>query len=184
VGFKFNPEVEEAKGEIAGRVTNILSETREAIRARIIRSFREGGKKFEVFRDLEDVVGLSSPAAKAVSNYRQSLIDAEWDDAAIDKAVDRYSNRKIRERAETIARTETMTILNAGVELAWDQGMDQGYFDGIDMERVWIVTPDERLCPICEPMTNVSVPYGEDFPIDGPPAHPRCRCTEGLREVR
>jgi hypothetical protein len=175
--------MEEVYGEVAGRVTNVLDETREAIRAIILKSFRKRiDPKTTLLKELKETIGLSTPAAQAVASYRLSLEEAGF--ANVDEQVAKYSKRKIRERAETIARTETMTILNAGQELSWLQADDEGYFEGMDMERLWIVTPDEKLCEVCEPMTGVSVLLGEDFPIAGPPAHPRCRCTEGLRERR
>jgi SPP1 gp7 family putative phage head morphogenesis protein len=88
------------------------------------------------------------------------------------------------ERAEVIARTETMRASNAGQELAWEQAKDDGLLTGNE-KKEWIVTPDDRLCPVCEPMDGVQVPLGESFSVngeqlDGPPAHPNCRCAMGL----
>jgi len=87
-------------------------------------------------------------------------------------------------RAETIARTETMKASNAGQQLAWDQAAEEGLLTG-DESMEWIVTPDDRLCPICEPLDGQTVPLGGMFDVDGedvegPPAHPNCRCTVGL----
>lgn len=44
---------------------------------------------------------------------------------------------------------------------------------------VWLVTEDERLCPICSVNADVIVPTGEPFPSGDlrPPAHPNCRCA-------
>jgi hypothetical protein len=88
-------------------------------------------------------------------------------------------------RAETIARTEVMTASNRGQQEAWSQAEDAGLLTG-DEKQVWIVTPDDRLCPICEPLEGETAPLGGTFrvegdDIDGPPAHPRCRCTIGLQ---
>lgn len=87
-------------------------------------------------------------------------------------------------RAETIARTETMTASNQGQQALWDQAVDEGLLTGKE-RQVWIVTPDDRLCPICEPLDGQEADFGETFDtelgkVDGPPAHPRCRCTIGL----
>jgi len=87
-------------------------------------------------------------------------------------------------RAETIARTETMRASNQGQLEAWDQATDAGLLTG-DETKEWIVTPDDRLCPICEPLEGVTAALGDDFDADGenvdaPPAHPRCRCTIAL----
>lgn len=87
-------------------------------------------------------------------------------------------------RAEVIARTETMTASNRGQQELWDQAVDADLLNGTELQ-VWIVTPDDRLCPICEPLEDVTAPLGGTFnvdgvEIDGPPAHPQCRCTLGL----
>lgn len=87
-------------------------------------------------------------------------------------------------RAETIARTETMKASNDGQQLLWEEAAEKGLLTGLE-KKEWIVTPDDRLCPVCEPMDGVQVELGGFFSVDGeqlegPPAHPNCRCTIGL----
>lgn len=87
-------------------------------------------------------------------------------------------------RAERIARTETMRASNEGQSQLWDQAIEEGLLNG-DEQKEWIVTPDDRLCPVCEPMDGVTVGLNDDFDVEGdaiqePPAHPNCRCTVGL----
>lgn len=88
------------------------------------------------------------------------------------------------DRAETIARTETMLASNQGQQLMWEQAKDEGLLTGSE-EKEWIVTPDDRLCPVCEPLDGQKVALNARFDtelgaVDNPPAHPRCRCTVGL----
>ncbi len=85
------------------------------------------------------------------------------------------------DRAETIARTESMRAVHEGQRQLWRQGVEEGLLDA-DVKRAWITTPDDRLCPICEPLDGETAALDEDY-VDGiaaPPAHPNCRCTEGL----
>jgi SPP1 gp7 family putative phage head morphogenesis protein len=87
-------------------------------------------------------------------------------------------------RAETIARTETMRASNQGQLEAWEQAKQAGLLVGNEQVE-WITTPDDRLCPICEPLDGQTTALGSTFEVDGdristPPAHPRCRCTTGL----
>jgi hypothetical protein len=82
-------------------------------------------------------------------------------------------------RVKTIAHTEVMAAANQGQMQAWDQAVKDGWLDG-DEKMVWIVTPDDKLCEICEEFEDMQVPLGEQFPEGGPPAHPNCRCTIGL----
>ena len=87
-------------------------------------------------------------------------------------------------RADLIARTETLKAANVGQSVLFDQAVEKGLLTGRE-KKEWIVTPDDRLCPICEEMDGVIIPIDDDFEVDGesisePPAHPNCRCTIGL----
>jgi hypothetical protein len=97
------------------------------------------------------------------AEVRQNLIDI-FDDPA---------------RVKTIAHTEAMTAANEGQKRLWDQAVKDGYLDGNE-RVVWIVTPDDKLCPECEALEDTTVSLGQEFSSGGPPAHPNCRCTVGL----
>lgn len=78
-------------------------------------------------------------------------------------------------RAEMIASTEVTRSAVQG-ERAFIAELERM---GVRMQRFWVTSQDERVCPICSPLHEV--PFAEwsgQFP-EGPPAHPRCRCSEG-----
>jgi hypothetical protein len=51
---------------------------------------------------------------------------------------------------------------------------------GLAMLRVWHTARDDRVCPICGPLDGLpESEWRSQFP-NGPPAHPRCRCSAGL----
>lgn len=88
------------------------------------------------------------------------------------------------ERADTIARTESMKAANEGQRQLWEQAQEEGLL-GKNAKQEWIVGDDEKLCPICQDMDGEQVGLDEDFNVDGedldgPPAHPNCRCTVAL----
>lgn len=85
------------------------------------------------------------------------------------------------DRAELIARHETMTAASEGQRRGWAQAAEDGLLDEA-MRRTWITTPDERLCPICETLDGTVAEMDGEYPGGylGPPAHVQCRCTEGL----
>lgn len=90
------------------------------------------------------------------------------------------------DRADLVARTESMTAANEGQAEAWDQAVEAGLLNG-DEKKTWIVADDQALCPICEGLADQTVAMDANFEspdsgeqFDGPPAHPRCRCTVGL----
>lgn len=127
---------------------------------------------------------LSKRTRDAIKDLVETSFEGEFDvhDLA-DQINDLIGDES---RAETIARTETMLASNEGQQEAWNQAVDEGLLNGTESKE-WIVTPDDRLCPICEPMDGQTVPLNENFTqpdtneeVDVPPMHPRCRCTVGL----
>jgi SPP1 gp7 family putative phage head morphogenesis protein len=86
------------------------------------------------------------------------------------------------DRAELIANTESMLAANRGQEMAWGQAIDNGLLDDA-VKKEWIATGDKDVCDDCDELDGVTVALDEDFPNDGgegPPLHPRCRCTTGI----
>ena len=74
-----------------------------------------------------------------------------------------------------------MRAVHQGQREVWEQAVEDGLLDA-GMKRTWIVTADDRLCPICEPLDGETADLDGLFAgeFEGPPAHPNCRCTEGL----
>lgn len=77
-----------------------------------------------------------------------------------------------RNRARTIARTETTTAYSKGSILAWQQA-------GEVKEMEWSTAADEMVCPECSGLDGKRVMLGGNFPggVAHPPAHPNCRCA-------
>lgn len=130
-------------------------------------------------------MGLTESQALAVDNYRRSLIGQGVPEGKALERVKRYASRVHRRRAETIARTETIRAASSGQSLLWQEGIDEDLIEPARTWRVWIVTPDDRLCAICEPMDGQRVRLDEEFqsaigPVYTSPLHPNCRCTVAL----
>ena len=85
------------------------------------------------------------------------------------------------QRVQLIARTEAMIAAHQGQRLVWAQAVEDGLLDA-DFKRRWIFTDDEVGCPQCEALDGqLAEAEGEYEPgVASPPAHPNCRCTEGL----
>lgn len=92
--------------------------------------------------------------------------------------------KKFANRATTIARTEIMRAQNTAKAAVYMDNRD--IIDGDPSEAwVWVVTPDDRLCPWCSrregktpaQIRKMSVgrdPWGKSI---SQPLHPHCRCT-------
>lgn len=110
----------------------------------------------------------------------------------VDAMVERFYRRYLDYRARNIARTETMRAAHAGQRETRRQAREQGLLPADRTRQVWIVSRDERLCPRCAPVPGLNpdgVPLDEMFqtpdgPVEGPPLHPSCRCTTGVKILR
>lgn len=180
-----NPSAARAAERIAARfVTLVSDETRAAIRLVIVRSIKDGIPTADAARLIKSLIGLTSQQAAAVMSYRAGLVEYGVSSARVQTLVDRYTEKKLRERSITIAQTEIMDGLNTGVRESWKQARSQGFL-GKKARKGIVVTPDERLCPVCGSLESVTVPLEEDFPTlygpkPGPPFHQRCRCGQTL----
>ena len=166
-------------GELIKQITD---EQRKIVRDIIRTAFEEGGHPRKVAKQIKEVIGLTERQANAVNRLRQSMLEQGISISKVEEAVSKYADRLRRYRAETIARTETLTATNKGQRLAWEQAVDQGYLDPAKYEREWVVTPDDLLCDQCAEMQGMRAPIGGVYPngVEGPPLHPNCRCTEIL----
>lgn len=131
----------------------------------------------------ELIQGLSKTTRDEIRDLVEGAFEEQYDvDELADKIEELIGDEA---RAQTIARTETMKASNQGQKELWEQATEKGLLTGKEQQE-WIVTPDDRLCDVCEPMDGETAPMdgqfrlntGED--VDGPPAHPNCRCTIAL----
>lgn len=183
-----NPEaVRFAREKAASRVVEIVDAMRDAIRKELAKAFTEARAPRELARRLIDRdLGLNSQRVEAVRNFEADLIVKGLDDPTIARRTERYAEAQLRDRARTIARTETIEASARGQDELWDQTANAGLIDRDTAEEEFLVTPDDRLCPVCEPMDGQRVALGEQFTtgegekVDGPPVHPACRCAKAL----
>lgn len=103
--------------------------------------------------------------------------EAEWIEsgAPLDVLIDQITPMFGSVRAEMIAVTETTRVFAAGNLATWRTS-------GVVKKKKWYTAEDELVCPICGPLADTE-PIGiddswltPDGPVDGPPAHVRCRC--------
>jgi len=67
--------------------------------------------------------------------------------ADLDRIAGRYSDRMLKHRADTIARTESITALRAGRREGIQQGIEAGAIREERIKRVWSATLDSRTRP-------------------------------------
>jgi SPP1 gp7 family putative phage head morphogenesis protein len=166
----------------ADLVTQVTEATRAGLRTLIETAVREGASPYETAKQIRDQVGLLDRQQAAVDAKRAALEAAGVTGDTLEARVGRYAAAQLRQRAEVIARTETLTATNQGQQALWREAVGQGLLDRETTQRVWIATPDDRLDPECEALDGEAVGLDEAFSggVMAPPAHPQCRCTTGL----
>jgi phage portal protein BeeE len=176
-----------ARGAGSEMITGITDTSKDAIREIVTSALGGDMTKDEAAVLIRDVVGLTPQGAGAVAKF-QAKLAADENVTASDAArrTAKYADRLLASRADMIARTEIMTAANKGQHEAWDQAADKGLISKGTTQRIWIVADDDRLCDDCEQLGE-SEPIGLDDAfdnggeqVDDPPAHPSCRCSQGL----
>ena len=185
-----NPLAQKYIADSAGDlVKNISNDTKLAIKRVLSNAFEYGGSPSEQAEALKQFIGLTKQMQEQVAKYKQSLEEHGLDSSEVTKLVAELRDRKLQERCESIARTETINAANEGLRLAWVQAQHDGLLDA-KWVRVWIVTPDDRLCPFCSAMSGKTATLNGSFTssmdgskVSGPGLHTRCRCTVSLKET-
>ncbi len=172
-----------AQRSAAQLVTRVTAETRQAIRRIIVRAFKDGIPPREAAKLIKPLIGLTERQAMAVLALRARRVRQGWDAGRILAEAQRYSARLLRQRAETIARTEIIQSSVDGQLAIWQQAKRDGLIPSTARKH-WIVTPDDRLCPNCRQMRGPRAVVALDALFDtplglktGPTMHPNCRCA-------
>lgn len=122
--------------------------------------------------------GLSQTSQDEIKDALQDAFEGGDLDEAIDLIVKAVGDP---DRADMIARTELMRASNEGQRQAWSQAVDDGLLTG-DERKTWIAT-EVGACDECDALDGETTDLDGEYPGEGgegPPLHPRCRCTEGI----
>lgn len=181
-----NPFAVDAVDSVVGdAVQDIANASQDAIQFILREGFTDGLTVDEMARRLRATIGLTDRYAQAVENYRNSLMDQEVSVGRANELADKYAQRLLSLRATTIARTETMRASGAGQHAAWQEAVERKLLEPERTRRMWVVTPDDRLCPLCEAVPDMNpdgVALNEPFqtPVGSlmyNPLHIQCRCV-------
>lgn len=180
------------KLDLAGQYSTNTLETFKRI---IAAAAENGDTPREVANLLLDTGALKVTPRQgdALLRYRDTLEEQGMDYADISEEVNRMADRMLKQRAKTIARSETIRAANMGQQALWQDAIDAGYIDPNEMATVWITTTDDRACPDCWSLNgaikningsfNLMQVNGKPTTTLTPPLHPNCRCSLGLQYV-
>lgn len=160
--------------------TGLTNRTRSAVNEIVARGLRNGTSIETTMRNIRGVIGLTKAQSGRIIKLRRQLKKAGKTQRQIDWATNRLKGRMLRQRAKSIAITESNGAVQAGKLHAWIIGSAEGLIVGIPMKE-WVTSGP---CPICEQIESQGpVPLHSSWvssvigSIDAPPAHPNCVCT-------
>lgn len=182
-------------------VTASTQEQKDAIAALLSKKMRDGHTVDELSRLIRPCIGLTEGDAKAAAKLYDSIVATLKKDhprmkpgSIRKKALDatmKYAERKHRQRAYTIAQTESAFAYNRGADEGVRQAQEQGLLG--KCKKRWNTSGDDQVCKLCSSLEGVEVDMDSEFNIGGkqlfsghhllPPAHPRCACAVEYIEV-
>lgn len=205
LAFEFNTQTPGILKWISERGANFVTvcteEQKEAIAALLTKKMRESHTVDELARLIRPCIGLTKDQASANARYYDNIVrnlkkehpkmKAETIRKKALDASQKYAERKHRERAMTIAQTESAFAYNRGADEGVRQAQDEGYLG--EVKKRWSTSGDDSVCDLCNGLEGAEIGIDEDFEISGrilfagqhmlPPAHPRCACAVEYIEV-
>ena len=183
------PETLTAIDQYVGtQIRGITDLTLQNVRQVIRNGFSEGRSLMQMMRDLEAFVGLTPRQTQAVEALRQRLTDQGLSRAQVQQRVQEASQRALRQRVESVVRTESITMSSMGQDLLWQRAVADGLLDVNRFRRFWLVAgnPCPKICARIPGMNPEGVRLGEPFSTPAgqimyPSAHPMCRCAVTAR---
>lgn len=170
----------------------IIESQREVIRQILLRSLRAESAQppRAVAREILDRVdlGLTARDEGVVDRFLSGLLEKGVNPRDAQRQADKLAEKKRKQRALTIARTETIDAEARGVLDTWRVAQGDGLVPPT-AQKEWIAAEfvsSRPPCQICQGLDETVVPLGEDFTFavgsstvskPSPTAHPRCRCT-------
>ncbi len=191
----------------------IFEGQQEATTAAITNSMGRNQSQRQTAEAIVNSVGLTKRQQNAIDNYRRlleegskealqrDLRDHRFDptvrrakddplsQAQIDRMVDRYSQRQLRARQKTIARSEAQQSVNAANEEAYQQAIESGALAPEQIKRKWNSQGDDRVRDSHQHLNGMVRGMDETFPgrdgdlrFPGDPLAPasetvNCRCV-------
>jgi hypothetical protein len=178
-----NPEAEQWLLSFAAEEVRSITKTDRLLIREILASGQKSGETIRATaKRLKDTIGLTPNQAKAYNNYVSNLKASGRKESQIDKLGDKYYNKLLKNRAETIAITESHNATSR----AWSDSVKESVKDGTltdaEYHYVWFTAPDERRCEICGGLHNYTTSLtNPQWPFGEPSIHPRCRCVTIIR---
>jgi hypothetical protein len=142
--------------------------------------FERGLRPELILNEIKENIGLTAREYTAVQTRRLLHEVAGLSEQQTTKLTNKYRDELLSQRAQRIARTETIAAQASGRHTAWQLADEAGSLP--EVVRVWDSAPEtanpNRPCQICLELdgqeTGLNEPYQSSFvgDVEGPPVHP------------
>ncbi len=191
---KTNPDAVAWAKLHAGEMITLAAD-KEAIRGLVAKAQAEGIPHRVIAKQIVPYIGLGSQQAATLQNWMNA-----WTKKHPGKPIDPQKAQNkcdalVRKRAKFIALNEALMAAKHGNQAQLDAAFVAGDLQDGRYLKEWVLTPDDKLCPICSAQRTpdgelLTVPVGDPWPLKAkgitigmiPHAHPRCRCVQALVE--
>jgi hypothetical protein len=170
------------------RLQGITTPQKEVVMEVLGEGFEKGLRPELILDEIKDNIGLTKRDYGAVQRRRILHEEAGLPKIQVEKLTDEYRDKLLSQRAQRIARTETIAAQAAGRHTSWQLADEAGVLPPV--VREWVSAPESpnpnRPCEICLGLDGTTAPLNGVYESDvigeviGPPAHVNCRCSEVL----
>ena len=150
-----------------------------------------GGRPTNALGAIKENIGLTARDHAATLKRMNLHVESGLSSNAAKGLTDKYRDQLLTKRANLIARTETIKAQAQGRKDAWQVAEDGGQLPPV--MRRWMSPPPSSdpnaPCEICLDLDGTTAglkdPYKSSLigEVEGPPAHPACRCSESLEKA-
>lgn len=120
---------------------------------------------------------------RQMRSYLSGLMGADktYSGEPIPPQVIKKVNMAIMRRADLLGMNESRKAVQMGKNMLWLAMAAQGDLPPGTMKK-WVTAEDERVCAVCGPLDQVTIPLHQQFESAGqrfyaPVVHPNCRCN-------
>jgi len=120
----------------------------------------------------KNVRGVTDTTKDDIRRLTGQAADEGWSAQQLAREIRKAGADLSRSRSLAISRTESAAGYSQGSIAAYQES---GVVSGVE----WLTAGDDEDCPICAALSGARADLGGEFAggIDGPPAHPNCRCA-------
>jgi hypothetical protein len=199
VSGKFNlanpytaPAAQQRVGWLISEVrTGVNEGLRQSVANIVDRAYATGATPVAAAQQVRPLIGLLPGQINTIDKMRDRLLAQGVTGRKLQSAIVREAQKKLKYRANMIARTEIQRAVSVGRHDAWKDAQDRGFFGGKTAYVEWVAGLTDRTCVYCADLHGSREPLGEVFianpetvsrSVEGetPPIHPLCRCTTVL----